>query len=48
MFYDPDANERGERDWIATVGVVSEDAQYGWIAVLERDRVTRESDWLAH
>ena len=47
IFYDPDANERGERAWIAAVGVVAEDAQYGWVAVLDGDRVTRESDWLA-
>jgi hypothetical protein len=47
MFYDPDADERGERDGIATVGVVSDDAQYGLVAVLDGSRVTRESDWLA-
>ena len=32
-------------DWIATVGVVSDDPRFGWVAVLEGDRVKWESDW---
>jgi hypothetical protein len=45
LYRDPDANERGEPDAILCAGTVRNDAELGWVAYLDGDRVMWESDW---